>query len=185
MPSRPRFFAAALLSLLALPSRADDVPTLAFPAQYRDWVYLSTGFDMSYNPTLASMDHHMFDNVFVNQEAYREFLAKGRWPDGTMLVLEARAASLLRSLNKSGSFQGDDVMGVEVHMRDDKRGGWGFYAFDGKQPAARIPDSADCYSCHQAHAAVDTSFVQFYPTLLPIAEAKGTLSEAYRHDPER
>jgi hypothetical protein len=27
---------------------------------------------------------------------------------------------------------------------------------------------------------VDTTFVQFYPTLMPIAEAKGTLSEAYR-----
>lgn len=185
MPSRPCLFAAALLSLLAVPSRADDVPTLAFPADYRDWVYLSTGLDMSYNPAMAPMDHHMFDNVFVNPAAYREFLATGHWPDGTMLALEVRAASKLRSLNKSGSFQDDHVMGIEVHARDDKHGGWGFYAFGGKQPAARIPDSADCYSCHQAHGAVDTSFVQFYPTLLPVAEAKGTLSEAYQHDPER
>jgi hypothetical protein len=26
---------------------------------------------------------------------------------------------------------------------------------------------------------VDTTFVQFYPTLLPIAQKKGTLSDAY------
>jgi hypothetical protein len=26
---------------------------------------------------------------------------------------------------------------------------------------------------------VDTTFVQFYPTLLPIAKAKGTLTSAY------
>jgi len=29
---------------------------------------------------------------------------------------------------------------------------------------------------------VDTTFVQFYPTLLPIAQRLGTLSEAYRKE---
>ena len=33
-----------------------------------------------------------------------------------------------------------------------------------------------------AHGAVDKTFVQFYPTLLPIAKDKGTLSAAYKHD---
>jgi hypothetical protein len=42
-----------------------------------------------------------------------------------------------------------------------------------------IPTTANCYSCHSEHAAVDTTFVQFYPTLLPIAKAKGTLSPNY------
>ena len=42
-----------------------------------------------------------------------------------------------------------------------------------------VPTSAQCYSCHADHAAVDTTFVQFYPTLLPIAKAKGTLSAGY------
>jgi hypothetical protein len=27
---------------------------------------------------------------------------------------------------------------------------------------------------------VDTTFVQFYPTLLPIAQSKGTLSQSFR-----
>ena len=44
------------------------------------------------------------------------------------------------------------------------------------------PDHADCYSCHTEHGAVDTTFVQFYPTLLPIAEHKGTLSAAYQKE---
>jgi hypothetical protein len=43
-----------------------------------------------------------------------------------------------------------------------------------------IPHSADCYSCHTDHAAVDTTFVQFHPTLLPIATARGTLSTFYQ-----
>jgi hypothetical protein len=42
-----------------------------------------------------------------------------------------------------------------------------------------FPTSASCYSCHQQHGAVDTTFVQFYPTLLPIATKLGTLSPAY------
>jgi hypothetical protein len=42
-----------------------------------------------------------------------------------------------------------------------------------------IPETADCYSCHQAHGAVDTTFVQFYPTMLKVAKEKGTLSPAY------
>jgi hypothetical protein len=46
----------------------------------------------------------------------------------------------------------------------------------------QIPVSADCYACHSAHAAVDTTFVQFYPTLLPIAQQHATLSPAYLKD---
>jgi hypothetical protein len=42
-----------------------------------------------------------------------------------------------------------------------------------------IPTTAGCYSCHSEHGAVNTTFVQFYPTLLPIAKLKGTLSVGY------
>ena len=46
-------------------------------------------------------------------------------------------------------------------------------------PAQAFPKTAACFQCHSANAAVDKSFVQFYPTLLPIARAKGTLNAAY------
>ncbi len=73
-------------------------------------------------------------------------------------------------------------MGAEIHVKDTARfkGGWAFFAFNGEGPGQLLPTSAACYSCHAQHAAVDTTFVQFYPTLLPIAQAKGTLSAAYR-----
>src|ERR1700747_3871106 len=58
---------------------------MKLPAQYREWVYLTSGFDMSYNPQLAAMDHSMFDNVFVNPEAYKKFLETGTWPDKTVM----------------------------------------------------------------------------------------------------
>ena len=159
---------------------ADD--RLQLPKNYREWVYLSSGFDMSYNPALR-MGHHMFDNVFVQPAAYKTFIETGTWPDKTLLVLEARMAKSKGSINQSGNFQGD-VMALEVHVKDMARfsGKWAFFAFNGEEPAIMLPQSAECYACHAAHAAVDTTFVQFYPTLLPIAQALGTTSLAYRQD---
>jgi hypothetical protein len=147
-------------------------------------VYLTTGFDMSYNPALGMADHHMFDNVFVNPEAYKAFVETGTWPNKTMLVLEARGAQGKGSINQKGNYQGTEVIGVEVHVKDEARfpDKWAFFGFDDSKTAKMIPVSADCYSCHGAHAAVDTTFVQFYPTLLPIAKSKGTLSAAYQKE---
>ena len=129
---------------------------------------------------------HMLDNVFVDPGAYKVFLQTGTWPDKTMLVMELRGASSKGSINKNGHYQSGGVMGVEVHVKDSTRfnGGWAFFAIAGGAPAAPIPASADCYSCHRQHAAVDTTFVQFYPTLIDLATKKGTLSEAYLHDQE-
>jgi hypothetical protein len=156
---------------------------LRFPEHYREWVYLTSGFDMSYNPAM-NMDHHMFDNVFVNPEAYKTFVETGTWPDKTMLVLEGRKAQSKGSINKAGNYQDGGVMGVEVHVKDEARfaGKWAFFGFDEAKTAKMVPTSANCYSCHAEHAAVDTTFVQFYPTLLPIAQAKGTLSSAYQKE---
>lgn len=158
---------------------------LKLPEDYRSWVYLTSGFDMSYNPALQGQmaDHHMFDNVFVDPASYKAFVETGTWPDKTMLVLEVRGAHDKGSINQKGNYQGD-LMGLEVHVRDDARfsGKWAFFGFDEGKTSKMIPTSASCYSCHTAHGAVDTTFVQFYPTLLPIATAKGTLSDAYRKE---
>lgn len=185
---------AAVLIVLALaraetraprhhgPAVYTDDGRLKLPEDYREWVYLSSGFDMSYNRDTGAGNRHSFDNVFANPEAYRSFLEKGSWPDGTTLVLEIRDAQQKGSINQSGSFQ-SGVAAVEVHVKDEGRfpGRWAFFGFDsGSKVSKMIPKTADCYSCHQEHGAVDTTFVQFYPTLMPIAKSKGTLSAAYR-----
>jgi len=157
---------------------------LEFPANYREWVYLTSGLDMSYRKESAgSTGHHMFDNVFVNPSAYKAFLQTGTWPDQTMLVLEIRGAGSNASINKAGNFQTDDVMGREVHIKDKRiPGGWAFYGFDDNKPATPFPHEMSCYSCHEQHGAVDSTFVQFYPTLIGIAETKGTLSAAHKKE---
>ncbi len=156
---------------------------LEFPAGYRRWIYLSSGIDMSYNPHPMNMGHSMFDNVFVNSAAYDAFLKTGTWPEKTMLVLELRKAASHASINKSGYFQTAETMGREVHVKDSRfPGGWAFFGFDDEKPAEMMPTKADCYSCHQQHGAVDTTFVQFYPTLIKLAEQKDTLSNAYKKE---
>ena len=153
------------------------------PANYREWIYLSTGIDMSYSPNATQADHSVFDNVFVNPAAYRSFLATGTWPDKTVMVLEVRGAKDKGSINHRGHFQDTATMGIEVHVKDEKRfpGKWAFFEFDSMQKnGTLIPEKAPCYTCHAAHGAVDTTFVQFYPTLLEIAMAKGTLNKSYK-----
>ncbi|HZP65042.1 MAG TPA: cytochrome P460 family protein [Rudaea sp.] len=181
---------AASAAAPAAAAAADETPhydadgRLLFPSDYREWIFLSSGIDMSYNN--IGEGHSMFGNAFVNHDAYHAFTRDGHWPDKTMLLVEFRGATSQGSINKKGKYQDDDMMAVEAHVHDTSRfkDGWGFFVFNNDKPATMIPTSAECYSCHKQHGAVDTTFVQFYPTLMEVAKQKGTLSENYRHDEE-
>jgi hypothetical protein len=182
--------ARSVSATAAKPAEAPYTPaynkdgTLIPPLQYREWVYLTSGLGMNYNANAPAGDSPSFDNVFVNPEAYRSFLANGTWPDKTVLVLEGRASSSKGSINRQGHFQSGAVQGLEVHIKDESKfpGKWAFFDVESETKTSLIPQTASCYSCHQAHAAVDTTFVQFYPTLLPVATQKGMLSDNYRKE---
>jgi hypothetical protein len=163
-------------------ARFDAAGKMQFPAEYRTWVFLSSGHGMSYNPRANAAAEAPFDNVFVDPASYRAFLQTGTWPDGTVLALEVRAGTSHGSINQAGAYQSGEPLGVEVHTKDTARfggDGWAFFPFEGKEPSTMIPKEAACYACHAANTAVDRTFVQFYPTLLPVARAKGTLTAAY------
>jgi hypothetical protein len=181
-----------LFALLLAPSAVLGAPQytpdsrLIVPGDYRQWVFLTSSLDLNYsNAAGPGPDQmHMLDNVFVDPEAYQAFLKNGSWPDKTVLVKENRTAESAGTLSKSGRFQ-SGVMKVEIHVKDAARfpGGWAFFVSpDGNAAGRLMPQSASCYSCHQDHGAVDTTFVQFYPTLLGIAGNKGTLSAGYLKD---
>ena len=150
---------------------------LARPDNYREWIYLSSGIGMSYNPAAnsAGSANPPFDNVFVTPSAYRSFLQTGTWPEKTMFVLELRRSASEGSINRAGRFQ-QQVIGIEVEVKDSSRfpGKWGFYEFGRAASAKPLPTTASCYSCHAQNGAVDNTFVQFYPTLIDIAQQKGT-----------
>jgi len=152
---------------------------LILPKNYREWVFLSSGIGMTYLASSKPTTSPNFENVFVNPEAYQAFGRTGTWPDKTILILEIRASAVKVSINKDGRVQ-TSLVAIEAHVKDTSHGGWAFYNFGngGQQEGTLLPKSADCYSCHQQNGAVDTTFVQFYPTLSDIAKARGTFTEA-------
>jgi hypothetical protein len=77
-----------------------------------------------------------------------------------------------------------DIRGEIPCARSPFSGEMPFFDFKGDSTASMMPATARCYSYHAARGATDTSFVQFYPTLLPIAKSKATLSAAYLRESE-
>ena len=160
------------------------------PTDYREWVYVTTGLGMTYGSAQAAAGRPAnFDNVFVNRDAYRRFMATGTWPEGTMFILEIRGAKDHASIDNAGRTQGN-VIALEASVKDSARfpeTTWAYFDLglgNNLAPSARpLPTSAACYSCHKNNTAVEWTFVQFYPTLLEVAERLGTVKPAY--DPLR
>lgn len=142
----------------------------------RTWIFLSSGFGMSYSP--GANHNPQFTNVFVNPSAYDYFVAHGTWPDKTMFVLEEYESTSHGSINKSGSYQ-EKLGGLVAEVKDEKRypDKWAYFGFGtDKNPAApNEPAKNACWHCHEDNAAVEHTFVQFYPEMLKIARAKGTI----------
>ena len=96
LPATVLLAVAALVSIRATSQDAFTQPVfdyhiidhnrLEFPANYREWIFLSAGRGMTYGPSANSNGPPRFDNVFVNPGAYREFLKSGRWPAGAIFV---------------------------------------------------------------------------------------------------
>lgn len=193
---RKAFWLATVLAVLAIvmiekrpisaatPAPPADGPEftadgkLVRPANYRKWVFLSSGYGMSYSQQPS--DHLMFTNVFVPPADYDYFLQHGSWPEKTMFVLEIYGSQSKGSINKHGTFQ-TELMGLDVEVKDASRfpDKWAYFGFDVNEAASApiAPGKNDCWKCHDQNAAVEHSFVQFYPALLKIAKEKKTIKD--------
>jgi len=147
------------------------------PENYREWIFLSAGFDMNYSP--MGGDHHMFTNVFVPPTQYHAFLATGKWPDKSIFVVEERGAESRGSINKQGNYQ-VECMGMGVEVKDETRfpEKWAYFNFGQDSAPAKANPKTVCWQCHNDHAAVEHTFVQFYPTLKPVAKTFGTYNQS-------
>ena len=175
--------AFCLAPLAAAPDEKSPKPqydakgNLLRPADYRDWEFLSAGYGMNYSR--APNNHDLFTTVFVQRWAYEEFLKIGKWPEQSMFVIDERDAQSKGSINKKGHFQ-TDLTGLAVEVKDSARNPrkWAYYGFEPNAKSAETMPKDICWSCHEQHAAVEHTFVQFYPTLKPVAKNFGTYSEA-------
>jgi Cytochrome P460 len=149
---------------------------LVLPRDYREWIYLSSGLGMEYNA--EGKPGAEFTNVFVKPSAYRAFLSTGRWPDRTVFVLESRDSTSRGSINRGGHYQAE-LRSLAASVKDVERfpTKWVYFSFKKNVRLAPANAPAACYQCHNTHGAVDNTFVQFYPTLRPLAEKYGTYNQ--------
>jgi len=166
------------------PQYANKV-NLVRPPDYREWIFVSSGLGMEYNPLPGTPGGNSFGNVFVNPSSYRAFMKTGKWPDRTIFVLEFRGSTSEGSINKAGRFQAQ-LVGLEAEVKDSRfPDGWAFFNFmpKGSQAildnAAPLPVNAGCVECHTKNTAVERTFVQFYPTLLDVARKMGTVKPGF------
>jgi hypothetical protein len=149
---------ASLLGQIGSSSRTFGTPAamflddnnLLYPANYREWVLVGSRAGHSELVAAAPDDH----NVYIDPAAYSEFTHSGKFPDGTIMVLESELQGLKASVKDSNRFDG----------------GWGFYDFaqaggKSKAEAEALPSTAGCLACHRDKAATDHVFTQFYPVL--------------------
>jgi hypothetical protein len=189
-------WAAALTTAAQSPAPAPSPLTytsngeLMRPTDFREWVYLSSGLGMTYTPpgaaapaAAAAAAPPAFTNVYVNPSSYRQFTQTGKWPDQTMFILEIRASASEGSINLGGHYQ-TELRAVEAEVKDSRRypesGGWAYFDFGAAGDRAKaLPTTARCYACHSTNAAVEQTFVQFYPTLMEVARKMGTVNRTY------
>ena len=169
--------------------RYENGTDLVLPADDRAWPFIGAGLGLTYageRGTLAGgADNPRFTHAFVNPSAYAHFMQTGAWPDGTVFMLEFRASQSEGSINRSGRYA-TQLTFLEAEVKDARfPDGWAFYAFGPGDNLARVVKPlageavAPCVECHSDHGAVERTFVQFYPHLLEVARAKGTLNPGH------
>ena len=153
------------------------------PKNWRQWVYIGTPLTPNaLNDGEASFPE--FHNVYIEPSAFAHWQKTGKFANGTQL---AKELVLVRQkdkdeMNEDGStaevsgvgyFQGE-FQGLELTVKDTERfasepGGWVYYSFGHKaQPYAQTAKAfpaESCNACHEASAADDFVFTQFYPVL--------------------
>ncbi len=142
--------------------------TLVRPSGYREWVFVGSSLGLGYAQNQRS---GMYHNVYINPSAYREYATSGKFPEGTVMVLEIASAEVKNEPDLQGSYE-NEFMGLEVSVKDSSRfeDGWAYFHFGGgketpKAAATALPESAGCLACHRERAATDHVFTQFYPVL--------------------
>ncbi|MEQ9617701.1 MAG: cytochrome P460 family protein [Deltaproteobacteria bacterium] len=139
---------------------------------WRKWMYVGTPLTPnSLNPPEAPFPE--FHNVYIDPASYESYTKTGKFPDGTLLIKELVSVGATKAASGNGFFQGDFI-GLEAAYKDSKRypdepGNWAYFTFSHEAPpypsSAKLQPTAACNACHEANAAEDWVFTQFYPVL--------------------
>jgi hypothetical protein len=154
------------------PSRFDKEGALIRPVNYREWIFV--GAPVTPNDLNGGKaDFPEFHNVYIDRKSFATYKRTGEFRDGTILVKELVSVGAKKAPSGNGYFEGDYI-GLAAAVKDSKRfpkepGNWAYFNFTGeggklKENAQALP-TASCNACHQANAAEDWVFTQYYPVL--------------------
>lgn len=175
------FTAAPAAEAAAAKAKFTTEGAVKMPKNWRKWIYVGTPLTPNaLNGGAAPFPE--FHNVYVEPKAFKHFERTGEWPEGTQIAKEL--VSVRKNDNDADTGASSEVSGVgymmgefiglELTVKDNKRfkdqpGGWAYFSF-GHQPqpynatAEAFPSEA-CNACHEANAADDWVFTQFYPVI--------------------
>ncbi len=177
-------FMALAPSLFAQGSGTDSEELYAFdedgslirPEGYREWLYIGTPITPNdLNPPEAAFPE--FHNVYIHPDNVEYYKENGSFPDGTILVKELVSVGSQQAVSGNGYFMGE-FLGLEATIKDaerfpDEPGNWAYFSFGHSYPltgTANAFPTASCNACHQATAAEDFVFTQYYPVLRAFKE---------------
>jgi cytochrome c len=116
-----------------------------------------------------------FNEVYTQPESFRAYKKTGKWPDGTVLVMEIRTMKW-DDLPTGHVIYADDPADWFVMVKDGKGrfknnpnwgDGWGWALFKAADPKKNISTNYknDCLHCHEVAKDTDWVFIHGYPTL--------------------
>ena len=168
----------------------DSNGDLIRPTGYRSWVYVGTPVtpnDMN-NGKAPFPEMH---NVYIDPVSYNHWKQHGEWREGTILVKELVDIGSKAAVSGKGYFAGEFI-GLEATIKSkkdfpDQPGNWAYFSFTNPiegtlKNKATAFKAESCNACHDASAADDFVFTQYYPVL---SAAKGVGNKNPEDDAKR
>ena len=161
------------------PSFNEDGNLIRPDVSYRRWVYVGTPITPNdLNPPEAAFPD--FHNVYIHPDDFDYYSRTGEFQEGTVLIKELVSVGSKQAVSGAGYFMGD-FTGLEATIKDAQRfpeepGNWAYFSFGHSYPLADEAEAfppAACNGCHEASAADDFVFIQYYP-ILSAAKGPGT-----------
>lgn len=187
------FFTAAVISGVGFTALAQDLVegpefnedgSVVRPIDWETWVFVGSPLTPNaLNGGRATFQE--FHSVYIEPTAFQHFKDTGEFANGTQLAKvrtylyggddcfdQSEENGSCQAVSGRGYFNGE-YSGFELTVKDTERfedpGGWVYYNF-GESPqewadSAQPFPAASCNACHDASAANDFVFTQFYPVL--------------------
>lgn len=159
----------------------DDGDLVRFDG-WREWVYVGTPVTPN-GLNGGSAPFPEVHSVYIDPTSWAHWKKTGTFREGTVFAKElsmltaegANDDGSTDQVSGRGFFQGGPFSGLEFAIKDSKRfadepGNWAYFS-SGHAPGIEYPDTMSampaksCNACHDANAADDWVFIQFYPVL--------------------